>query len=73
MDLRTYLAAIRKSWLLIVITTVLGTVVGALLYLATPPTYATTTDFYVSTPSEDGATPNRPASSPRRGSTPTSC
>ena len=57
MDLRTYLAAIRKSWLLIVIGTVLGTVAGALLYLATPPTYATTIDFYVSTPSEDGSNP----------------
>ncbi len=57
MDLRTYLAAIRKSWLLIVVTTLLGAVAGTLAYLATPATYATTIDFYVSTPAEKGSNP----------------
>lgn len=57
MDLRTYLAAIRKSWLLILVTTVLGTVAGAVLYTVTPPTYATTIDFYISTPAPEGSNP----------------
>jgi capsular exopolysaccharide synthesis family protein len=57
MDLRTYLTAIRKSWLLIVMTTILGAAAGALAFLLTPPTYATTIDFYVSTPADDGSNP----------------
>ena len=57
MDLRTYLAAIRKSWLLIVVTTLLGAVAGTAAYLVTPATYATTIDFYVSTPAEKGSNP----------------
>jgi capsular exopolysaccharide synthesis family protein len=57
MDLRTYLAAIRKSWLLTVIMTILGTAAGTFAYVVTAPTYATTIDFYVSTPSEEGTNP----------------
>jgi len=57
MDLRTYLAAIRKSWLLITIMTLLGIGAGTALYLLTPPQYATTIDFYVSTPSSEGSNP----------------
>ncbi len=57
MDLRTYLAALRKSWLLLVATTLLGAGVGTALFLATPAQYATTVDFYVSTPKTENATP----------------
>lgn len=57
MDLRTYLAALRKSWLMILIATVLGTAAGTVLYLNTPPTYATTIDFYISTPTPDTSNP----------------
>lgn len=57
MDLRTYLGAIRKSWLLILILTLLGAAAGTGLYLATPKSYATTVDFYVSTPKTEGTNP----------------
>lgn len=61
MDLRAYLTAIRKGWLLIVITTLLGAGVGIAAYLLTPPTYATTVDFYVSTPNSLGNNPQASA------------
>jgi capsular exopolysaccharide synthesis family protein len=57
MDLRTYLAAMRKSWLLIILTAIVGATAGTLGFLFTPPTYATTIDFYVSTPAEKGSNP----------------
>ena len=57
MDLRSYLAAIRKSWLLVVVTAIVGATAGTLAYLLTPPTYASTIDFYVSTPAEKGSNP----------------
>lgn len=57
MDLRTYLTAIRKSWLLIILTTVLGGGAGAVLFLMTPPVYATTVDFYVSSPGSANSNP----------------
>ncbi len=57
MDLHTYLGAVRKSWPLIVLTTILGAAVGVAAYLATPPTYASTVDFYVSTPQTGAISP----------------
>jgi capsular exopolysaccharide synthesis family protein len=54
MDLRTYLAALRKSWWIILATALLGVAAGAALFVSTPPTYASTVDFYVSTPSTAG-------------------
>ncbi|MET1004307.1 MAG: polysaccharide biosynthesis tyrosine autokinase [Propionibacteriaceae bacterium] len=54
MDLRSYLAALRKSWLLIVLFTVAGVAIGAAGFFRTPPTYASTVDFYVSTPQTAG-------------------
>lgn len=50
MDLRTYLAALLKSWWVIVFATLLGFGAGVAGYLLTPPTYASTIEFYVSTP-----------------------
>jgi capsular exopolysaccharide synthesis family protein len=55
MDLRTYLAAIRKGWLLILVLTILGAGIGAAAFYRTPATYASTVDFYVSTPPTQGA------------------
>jgi capsular exopolysaccharide synthesis family protein len=55
MDLRTYLTALRKSWLWIVIVTLLGAGAGTAAYLLTPRTYASTVDFYVSTPQSAGS------------------
>lgn len=57
MDLRSYLSAIRRSWLLLVLTTILGAAAGTALYMATPPTYASKVDFYVSTPKTEGTNP----------------
>jgi capsular exopolysaccharide synthesis family protein len=57
MDLRTYLAALRKSWILIALAAILGASAGALGYFLTPPTYASTIDFYVSTPNAEGNNP----------------
>ena len=54
MDLRTYLAALRKSWWIILATALVGLGAGAALFVTTPPTYASTVDFYVSTPSTAG-------------------
>lgn len=50
MDLRTYLTALLKSWWVIALCVVLGLGVGAAAYVITPPTYASTVEFYVSTP-----------------------
>ena len=61
MDLRAYLVAIRRGWLLIIATTLLGAAAGAAAYLLTPPTYASTVDFYVSTPNTAGNNPQSSA------------
>lgn len=50
MDLRTYLTAMLKSWWVILIAAVLGFGGGLAAYLLTPPSYASTVEFYVSTP-----------------------
>ncbi len=55
MDLRTYVQVLRKSLVWIVAASVAGLVAGFLAYGATPPTYASVTQFYVSTPLPEGA------------------
>ncbi len=50
MDLRGYLDALRKSWLWIVGLAVLGGALAYGAYALTPPSYADTVTFYVSTP-----------------------
>lgn len=57
MDLHDYLTVLRKSWLLILVLTVLGGAAGTAAYLVTPKTYATTVDFYVSTPTSQNSNP----------------
>ncbi len=57
MDLQSYVAAIRKSWLLIVVTTLLGVGIGTALLVSTDKEYASTVDFYVSTPNNQGTNP----------------
>lgn len=57
MDLRTYLLAVRRGWLVIVLATLLGVLVGGAAYRLTPPTYASTVDFYVSTPGTEERNP----------------
>lgn len=50
MDLRGYVGALGRSWLLIVLLTVVGGGIGFGVYKLTPATYASTVSFYVSTP-----------------------
>lgn len=57
MELRSYLAALRRNWLWITLCTILGLGAGATAYVLTPPTYASTIDFYVSTPSAERSNP----------------
>lgn len=57
MTLRNYLAVIRKGWLIIAVATLLGAALGTAAYLLTPPRYASTVDFYVSTPRIAGTSP----------------
>lgn len=55
MDLRTYLGAIRKSWWLVLILSVLGLAGGAAYASKQTPVYAAHISFYVSTPSASSA------------------
>lgn len=48
MQLRDYLALLRRSWLLVLACTVLGGSVGALVALTTPTTYQSTAQLFVS-------------------------
>ena len=57
MDFRTYLTALRRHWWIPVLTTLLGIAGSAAAYYTTPPTYATSVTFYVSTPIQSGANP----------------
>lgn len=50
MELRTYLALIRRSWALLLITLLLGAGAGLVAFFVTPETYASRVQFYVSTP-----------------------
>jgi len=57
MELQSYLTVLRKSWLLLLVTILLGAAGGTALYLTTPKTYQTSVDFYVSTPTSDNTNP----------------
>lgn len=57
MDLHNYLTVLRRSWLLILVLTILGGAAGTVAYLVTPKTYVTTVDFYVSTPTSQNSNP----------------
>lgn len=54
MDFRTYVTALRRHWWIPLLTTMLALFGSALAFWATPPTYASTVAFYVSTPISDG-------------------
>lgn len=53
-DLRTYVGILTKHWLLILLTTIASTGIAMAVYFRTPPTYAATVQFYVSTPLPEG-------------------
>lgn len=57
MDLRTYLHAFRKSWLLLALFTLFGFFAGAVAYRLTPPVYSSSVTFYVSTPPSVDSSP----------------
>lgn len=50
MDLRQYVAALRKGWWIILVAAVLGTAGGAFINLRATPQYASTVTFFISTP-----------------------
>ncbi|HYP44808.1 MAG TPA: polysaccharide biosynthesis tyrosine autokinase [Propionibacteriaceae bacterium] len=54
MTLRSYVAVIRKNWLILVLASLLGSSLGAVAFWVTPPRYASSVDFYVSTPRTQG-------------------
>ena len=73
MDLRQYVAALRKGWWIIVIAIILGTAAGAFVNFRATPQYASTVTFFISTPT--GRRNVRrwpPISSPPGGSPPMS-
>lgn len=55
MDLRSYLTALRKHLVIIMLAAVLGIAAAGALYARTPPQYASTVSFYISTPLPDGS------------------
>ena len=54
MDLRQYVAALRKGWWIIVIAIILGTAAGAFVNFRATPQYASSVTFFISTPVGDG-------------------
>ncbi|MEO5833025.1 MAG: polysaccharide biosynthesis tyrosine autokinase [Nakamurella sp.] len=52
MDLRGYLRAIRKHWLMVVGALAIGLAVAGLVALTTTPTYSSSVTFFVNTPSD---------------------
>jgi capsular exopolysaccharide synthesis family protein len=56
MDLRGYLAAIRRSWWLVVVLAILGAATGGAVGYRATAIYAAHLTFYVSTPNSTGAT-----------------
>lgn len=54
MDLRTYVGILAKNRLLIGLVTLTCVGVAMLVFFRTPPTYAATVQFYVSTPLSEG-------------------
>lgn len=57
MDLRTYLLALRRGWPIIVLITLICVAAGGAAFLLTPKTYASTVDFYISTPGTEDRNP----------------
>lgn len=57
MDLRGYISALSRNWLLIVVLMVVGGGLGFGGYKITPPTFASTVTFYVSTPLNNATNP----------------
>ncbi|MCW2812120.1 MAG: capsular exopolysaccharide family, partial [Friedmanniella sp.] len=57
MEIRTYLLALRKHWVTVVVLAVLGAVAAGVAYFLTPPVYSSSVTFYVSTPLTDGSNP----------------
>lgn len=58
MDLRSYVAIIRKYLPLILVASLVGLGLGGLKYAITPKQYTASVDFYVSTPIEKGTNPS---------------
>lgn len=56
LNLRDYLRILRKNWLLILISTVLGTIAAAAFSLAATPEYEASTSMYVSVRSSQATT-----------------
>ena len=50
MDIRALLRALRRSWWIVVLITLLGLGVGIFVTVRTPPTYASAVTFFVKTP-----------------------
>jgi len=50
MDIRALLRALRRSWWIVVLITLLGLGVGIFVTVRTPPTYASSVTFFVKTP-----------------------
>lgn len=57
MDLRTYGAALRRSWWIVLLIVVAGAGAGVLMTLRATPQYQSTVQFFVSTPSDSTGTP----------------
>lgn len=56
-ELQGYLRALRKLWLVVVLTTLAGLGIAATAYFLTAPVYASRVTFYVSTPLSEGSNP----------------
>lgn len=56
MELREYVAILRKNWVLVVIVTILGLGAGAVASLLATPDYQSRTQLYVSVRSDGGTT-----------------
>lgn len=55
MDLRNYVRAIRKSWMLVLLATLVGAGVAVGIVLTATPTYSSSVTFFASTPSSGGS------------------
>lgn len=55
MDLRKYVGIVTKNWWVFALCLLLGGGIATLMYVRTPPTYASDIQFYVSTPLPDGS------------------
>lgn len=52
-----YLAALRRSWLLLLVVAIVSAAAGAVWFLLTPAAFTSTLDLYVSTPKGAGTDP----------------